>query len=212
MPTFVSPAALPGPGAAHTLVSPASGLALSSPPPCPPPVRIESSNPILFCTGGGYQSIISFQRGATPPFDNPPNGRDFLDIGSLPRERGFTKGEALPPPLELDYIKSSPSRARRGTAFHPRRAGRGQGVGLIGARPAGRRDRGWVSQSCGNPPKIPAEGFYCPARARAPAGEGQRDFPAPRGHAPAVAAGAGIWYTGGSLQRGGNGQRTARRA
>ena len=57
----------------------------------------------------------------------------------------------------------------------------------------------------------------------------RRDFIAQRGHAPRrakprgifppraatrrrLAAGAGIWYTGGSLQRGGNGQRAARRA
>ena len=49
-----------------------------------------------------------------------------------------------------------------------------------------------IRQSRVNPPKIPelAEGFYCPARARAPAGEAQRDFHGqsghgpPRGHAP----------------------------
>ena len=57
--------------------------------------------------------------------------------------------------------------------------------------------RGWASQilltpagkagaefapGAVNPPKIPelAEGFYCPARARAPAHEVQRDFNAPR--------------------------------
>ena len=56
---------------------PATGLACQrvsfiKPTPLPPPVRIESSNPILFCTGGGilFYSLIP-KGGSRPPLITP---------------------------------------------------------------------------------------------------------------------------------------------
>ena len=59
-----------------TPVSPAArlGMGYLRPTPYPPPVRLESLSPILFRTGGGRYSIISFQRGLTPPLRPPLKG------------------------------------------------------------------------------------------------------------------------------------------
>ena len=67
--------------------------------------------------------------------------------------------------------------------------------------PAG-ETRGWAPQSCGkpahkNPERPSAEGFYCPARARAalkiPAHEVQRDFPGLRCQPPGYGLSSSAW-------------------
>ena len=69
------------------------------------------------------------------------------DRGGIPL-RGFTKGEAKPPPLELNYIKPSPSRAcevENIPNVWAREGGRGGGYHKT--FPAG-ETRGWASQNC----------------------------------------------------------------
>ena len=101
-----------------------------------------------------------------------------------PLKRGFTKG-ALRPPLELDYIKPSPSRTDKPTITARYIYGRGQGEGCTHPDRAGKRDQGVntakpresrLKSRRAKPRGIflarPAtDGFYCPARARA----GRRD-------------------------------------
>ena len=48
-----------------------------------------------------------------PPFNNPPLFEAFCDIERLSHIEGFPKGAQ--PPLELNYITFSPSRATKGT-------------------------------------------------------------------------------------------------
>ncbi len=81
--------------------------------------------------------------------------------GSL-YKRGFTKGEASPPPLELDYIKPSPFRTAkvRIIAFVPLREGAGGGA-LVSSKATGETRRR-PHKSCPACGKIPKSSLLSP--------------------------------------------------
>ena len=90
---------------------------------------------------GGGLSIAYPLAGRHPRLPLPLGGAVAAgDRGGIPL-RGFTKGEAKPPPLELNYIKPSPSRACEVT--NPPWCGRGRGAGgWVPQNFPGRRDQG----------------------------------------------------------------------
>ena len=146
---------------------PCSGLASTH--PLPPPVRIVKieSVPSRYGRGRPIYNLIP-KGGVSPPLTTPlkdsplshdyvvpalPEGEPSLasplgggviaasdDGEGRPKISGFTKGAQ--PPLELDYIKPSPSRTEKVEIIALYPYGRGQGVGSAKLAHTGRRDQG----------------------------------------------------------------------
>ena len=156
--------------------------------PLPPPVRIASGSRKLFRTGGGYRSIISFQRGEhplPPPFDNPP-----LDEAFCPREGYLSQGSKGRSPLKIllninnEIPPPAPAREQL-----PPWAGRGRGQGVGSTKPLASRQarRKWAQQIPPTPQarvRDTAQRGHAPPP-KTPASERSERigvFPAPSGH------------------------------
>ena len=145
---------------------PARSVRGRAPPALAHPLPRPDLGDVFYLSGAGGRdkSIISFQRGAwRPPPLAPPTVYSFASQRKLSAmgvqgglrhcqinggkgslyKRGFTKGEASPPPLELDYIKPSPSRTSkvRIIAFVPLREGAGGWEALVSSKAAGETRR-----------------------------------------------------------------------